>query len=57
MYSVYMLSLSLSSLYICAPHTRSSQISQHPWFVQNLPPDALAMNANFLANADYSVSA
>lgn len=31
------------------------QISQHPWFLQNLPPDALAMNQNFLANADYSM--
>ncbi|KAJ9524838.1 hypothetical protein QJQ45_003025 [Haematococcus lacustris] len=31
-----------------------AQISQHPWFLQNLPPDALAMNANFLSSADFT---
>lgn len=26
----------------------------HPWFLTNLPPDALAMNDNFLAHTDYT---
>lgn len=31
-----------------------AQIQQHPWFLTNLPPDALAMNDNFLAHTDYT---
>lgn len=38
-----------------AKRLNMQQISQHPWFLQNLPPDALAMNANFLNNTDYSL--
>ncbi|GIL60342.1 hypothetical protein Vafri_14963 [Volvox africanus] len=31
-----------------------SQIQSHPWFLTNIPPDASAMNDNFLAHTDYT---
>uniref|UniRef100_A0A7S0WYC6 Protein kinase domain-containing protein n=1 Tax=Chlamydomonas leiostraca TaxID=1034604 RepID=A0A7S0WYC6_9CHLO len=47
----------LSRLLVAEPSRRLNmdQIAQHPWFLQNLPPDALTMNVNFLTNADYSM--
>lgn len=30
------------------------QIQHHPWFLTHLPPDAVSMNDNFLANNDYT---
>eukprot|EP00983_Pelagomonas_calceolata_P038900 1136971-Pelagomonas_calceolata.AAC.3 len=30
------------------------QMSEHPWFLQNLPPDALSMNHNFLNHANFT---
>jgi hypothetical protein len=31
-----------------------AQVSEHPWFLQNLPPDALSMNENFLNHANFT---
>ena len=46
----------LSRMMVADPGSRLSmqQIQRHPWFVANLPPDALLMNENFLHNTDYS---
>lgn len=30
------------------------QVSEHPWFLQNLPPDALSMNQNFLNHTNFT---
>lgn len=46
----------LSRMLIPEPSQRITmeQIQHHPWFCMHLPPDAIRMNDNFLANTDYS---
>mmetsp|Transcript_18816 Transcript_18816/g.32119 ORF Transcript_18816/g.32119 Transcript_18816/m.32119 type:complete len:375 (-) Transcript_18816:784-1908(-) len=46
----------LSRMLVLDPTKRLTmqQITEHPWFRLNLPPDALAMNTNFLTNTDFS---
>jgi len=36
------------------PSFAALQMSEHPWFLQNLPPDALSMNFNFLNHANFT---
>uniref|UniRef100_A0A7S3R1F8 Protein kinase domain-containing protein n=1 Tax=Dunaliella tertiolecta TaxID=3047 RepID=A0A7S3R1F8_DUNTE len=46
----------LSKLLVANPQKRLTmqQMSEHPWFLQNLPPDALSMNHNFLNHANFT---
>ncbi|GAX72676.1 hypothetical protein CEUSTIGMA_g132.t1 [Chlamydomonas eustigma] len=46
----------LNHLLVADPVKRltMAQIQSHPWFLANLPKDALAMNDDCLANTDYS---
>lgn len=46
----------LRKLLVGDPSKRLSMVAiqKHPWFLANLPPDALAMNDNFLAHTDFT---